>query len=106
MATERAELKEGSDGFDEDKEYGQYGLISPSVADLGDPYAAVVLHDEFDEVSAKQVKAQLMRSMQLAIPVSHRRYVEWIVKSPGWNPLKRRTGSVGWKYWKKNGNSA
>jgi hypothetical protein len=117
----RAELKEGSDvphdvmAFDENKQYGQYavfgvvpGIYSQSYykAVLDGAVLATILPFTSENVSA--IRAVLWLQAEYFVPKTHHRWIKWIEKPPKRDSgtWPESLGSLGWKYWKQNGDSA
>ena len=106
------ELHEGDDvptmttEFDEDKEYGAYGVLGYRPTSY---YAhgllagaTVVSCLPYNKGNTLWVQGLLNKQMQLCIPESHQKWVEWVNHMPGNNPVSDPVGTIGWKYRKKD----
>jgi len=113
IASSRVELKEGSSNptytrvFDEDKQYGAYGVLgfrrrTSLYVDELLAGASVVTCMPYNKENVQYIRGLLNCQMELAIPETHRKWVEWIYKEPGNNPLNEPIGTVGWVYRKKD----
>jgi hypothetical protein len=97
--------------FNEDYEYGAYGVLGVNYErlrngyyayyDLGVEGATVITELPYNKENVQHVRGLLNWQMQLVIPESYQKWVEWIFREPGNNILKDPIGTVGWKYRKK-----
>ena len=112
ISESRVELHEGDDvpkltyEFDENNQYGAYGVLGVREKFWESEFfrqllcgATVVTLLPYNETNRLWIQGLLNTQMGLAIPDSHREWVEWIDHKP--NPLDSKIGTIGWKYSKR-----